>query len=97
MTRVFFFCFLAIISFETWAGNNLVLEALYEEDQADRREIGNGGKIPDIKVDLGRRSKIFDLLLEGEIVNGEDYIRALIILQHTSLWFYTDELMLSIS
>lgn len=80
-----------------WAENNPILEALYEKDQADRKEVQNGGHVPDVKVDLGRRVMIFDMLLDGEIVTGEDYIRALIILQHTSLWFYTDDLLLSMS
>lgn len=76
---------LVLASSVAYAQDNEPLQKIFEQDQRVREAVKNGASPPRVADELQRRVQVFGLIADEKLTTGNDYIRALIILQHTTL------------
>lgn len=73
------------LSSQVHGQDNQQLEQVFEQDQQVRYAAQQGASPPRVDDELERRIKVFEFLANRNVRTAEDYIRALVILQHTTL------------
>lgn len=76
---------LVLVSSVVHAQDSEPLQKIFEQDQFARQAVKNGASPPRVADELQRRVQVFGLIADEKLTTGNDYIRALIILQHTTL------------
>jgi hypothetical protein len=88
---------LLILSHSSFSNDNSELASLYAQDQA-ARELASAKQIfPSASEERKRRFNVFEIIANGELGTATDYIRALIVLQHTNLTYDSNEKLISTS
>jgi len=97
--KIYYFLILPIlfISLIAQADDNIELKMIFDQDQEIRENTQKGGKPPSVKSDRDRRIKVFEIIANNELKTANDYIHALVIMQHTTLMFDANETLISMS